>query len=74
MERRKSKNDWVGYKIIYSRNSSTRNDVEVIVDEKMKKRMIEKIRKIDRVIMVKEVIEDKVLNIVSAYNLQVKYE
>ena len=64
----------VGYKIIYSGRTSTRNGVGVILDEEMKGKMVEVIRKSDRVILVRVILENKVLNIVNAYAPQVGCE
>lgn len=55
------------YKIIYSSKTSTRKDIGVIEDEEMKGRVEEMVRKSDRVIMVKVVLKDKVLNIIGEY-------
>lgn len=46
---------------------STKSCVGVIVGEEMKEKVVDIVRKTDRVIMVKEVLRGKVLNIVSAY-------
>lgn len=49
------------------KDKCTRNGVGVIVDEEMKRRVIEMVENSDRVIMVKLVLGETVLNIVSAY-------
>lgn len=63
------------YKIKYLEKASTRNGIVVIVNEEMKERMVEVVEKNDYVItMVKVVVEDKVLNIICVYALQVGFE
>lgn len=47
--------------------ASTRNSVAGLVDEAIKLSIIEVIRKSERVVMVKIMLEDEILNIVSAY-------
>lgn len=49
-----------GYKITYTQEIRIQ---EMIVDEKMKRRIVEVARKSDRIIKVKVMLEDKVLNI-----------
>lgn len=55
------------YKIIYSSSNITRNGVGVILDEKMKIKLVDLGWKSDRIIMVNLVCEEKVLNLISAY-------
>jgi exonuclease III len=71
VERRNSKRE--GYKIIYSGRTNKRNGIGVIFDEKMKSKVVDVGRKIDRNIMVKLVFEKKLLNVISTYR-QVEYE
>lgn len=54
-----------GYKIIYSKKMSTRNGIGVIKGEEMKGIVVMVVKKSDRVIMVKVVSVNKLLNIVS---------
>ncbi|KAL4142689.1 hypothetical protein QTP88_005099 [Uroleucon formosanum] len=63
-----------GYKIIFSGRTSTRNGVGVILDKEMKIKVVDVERKSDRIIMVKLVGEEKVLNVISAYASQVSCE
>lgn len=68
LERRKAKVIGESYKIIFSGTTSIRNGVRVIIDEKVKSILVEVIRKSDRIIAVKLVLKEKVLNVVSVYS------
>ena len=46
----------------------------MILDEEMKGKVVEVIRKSDRIIKVRVILQDKVLNIVSAYVPQMRYK
>jgi exonuclease III len=59
------------YKIIYLGRTSTKNGVGVILGEKMKNKVVDERRKSDRIIMVKLIFEERVLNVISVYVLQV---
>jgi len=75
-KREKAKEIGDRYKIIYSGKTNTRNDVGVIMDKEMKSKVVDVVRKSDmkRVIVVKLIFEEKVLNVVSAYAPQVGCE
>jgi len=70
----KAKETREGYKIIYFGRTSTRNGVGVILDEEMKSKVVDVGKKSDRIMTVKLVFEEKVLNIVGAYVPQVGCE
>jgi len=74
MERRESKRNRKGvFDKILSR-TSTRNGVGVILDVEMKKNVVAVKRKINRIISVKLVCGEKVLNVIIAYTPQVECE
>jgi len=56
------------------RKTNTRNGVGVIMDEEMKDKIVKVVRKSDRVIVVKLIFEEKVLNVVGTYSPQVGCE
>ena len=56
-----------GYKLGYTGKVSHMNDVGIIVDEIWKKNVVEVYRSGDRVLSIKMVVEDDIINIISAY-------
>jgi len=74
MEREEEKEIGNGYKIIYSGKTSTKNGVGVVKDEEMKNKIVDVVRKGDRLIVVKLIFEEKFLSKVSAYAPQAECE
>ncbi|XP_037794930.1 craniofacial development protein 2-like [Penaeus monodon] len=64
MERRSIGN---GYKLFYYGTNNRRNGVGIILDPEMKKNVLEVNRKLDRLMRVKIQVENRIINIVSAY-------
>ncbi|PKU79532.1 ataxia telangiectasia mutated family protein [Dendrobium catenatum] len=63
--------DSLGFKLWYSGRSRTRNGVGVIIDKSLKDNVIKINRIGDRIIALKIVVDDKIVNIISAYAPQV---
>ena len=59
--------DNTGFKLWYTRTTSNRNGVGVLIDKSFKDGVVEVRRQGDRIILVKLVISDMVLNVISAY-------
>ena len=63
--------DSLGFKLWYSGKSRTRNGVGVIIDKSLKDNVIKINRIGDRILALKIVVDDKIVNIISAYAPQV---
>jgi exonuclease III len=63
--------DNTGFKLWYTGTTSNRNGVGVLIDKSLKDDVVEVRRQGDRIILVKLVISDMVLNVISAYAPQV---
>ena len=59
--------DNTGFKLWYTGTTSNQNGVGVLVDKSLKNGVVEMRRQWDRIILVKLVISDMVLNVISAY-------
>jgi hypothetical protein len=66
--------DNTGFKLWYTGTTSNRNGVGVLIDKSLKDGVVEVRRQGDRIILVKLVISDMVLNVISAYAPQVGHE
>ena len=60
-----------GYKLYYTEKLKNRNGVGIIVDRNFKEYVVKVTRKGDRIISLKLIIEDNIINIISAYAPQV---
>jgi len=60
-----------GYKIYYTGLDRRRNGVGIVVDKDLKDDVVTVSRKGDRIILVKLVLGDIIINIISVYDLQV---
>ena len=63
--------DNTGFKLWYIGTVANRNGVEVWIDKSLKNGVVGVRRQEDRIILVKLVVGDMVLNVISAYALQV---
>lgn len=63
-----------GKTLIYSRKTNTSNSEWMIFDAEMKGSVVKLIRKSNRVIVMRVIIENNLLNIVSTYAVQVGCE
>ena len=66
--------DNTGFKLWYTVTISNKNRVGVLIDKSPKDGVVEMKRQGDRIILVKLVISDMVLNIISAFAAQVGYD
>jgi exonuclease III len=66
--------DNTGFKLWYIGATSNRNGVGVLIDKSIKDGVVEVRRQGDRIILVKLVISDMVLNVISAYAPQVGHD
>ena len=55
------------YKLYYTEKLKNRNGVEIIVDMNFKEYIVKMTRKGDQIISLKLIIEDNIINIISAY-------
>jgi exonuclease III len=60
-----------GFKLWYTGTSSGRNDVSILIDKNLKDGVVDVRRQGDRIILVRLVIGDLVLNVISAYAPQI---
>ena len=60
--------DNTGFKLWYIGTSSNINGVGVLIDKSLKDGVVEVRRQVDRIILVKLVISDMVLNVISMYD------
>ena len=63
--------DNTGFKLWYTGTVTNRNEVGVLIDKSLKNSVVGVRRQGDRIILVKLVIGDMVLNVISAYAPQV---
>ena len=63
-----------GFKLWYTGTSANRNGVGVLIDKSLKDDVVDVRRRGDRIILVKLVVGDLVLNIISAYAPQVGHD
>ena len=66
--------DNTGFKLWYTGTTSNKNRVGVLIDKSLKDGVVEVRRQGDRIILVKLVISDMVLNVISAYAPQVGHD
>ena len=59
--------DNTGFKLWYTGTVTNRNEVEVLIDKGLKNSVVGVRRQGDRIILVKLVVGDMVLNVISAY-------
>ena len=59
--------DNTGFKLWYIQTTSNKNRVGVLIDKSLKDGVVEVRRQGDRIISIKLVISDMVLNVISAY-------
>ena len=62
----KAKDRVDGYKFFYARKN-TRNGVGIVVDEDLKKKIVEVIRLGDKIIAIKLMLEEDIIHIISTY-------
>ena len=60
-----------GFKLWYTGATSGRNGVDILIDRSLKDRVVEVRRRGDRIILVRMVVGDSALNVISAYAPQV---
>jgi hypothetical protein len=60
-----------GFKLWYTGTTSGRNSVDILIDKSLKDGVVDVRRQGDRIILVRLVIGDLVLNVISAYTPQV---
>src|SRR5262249_31539766 len=63
-----------GYKLWYINKSNFRNDVAIIIDKDLKDKVVEIKRKSDRILAMKLVLGEEILNVVSTYAPQIRLE
>jgi exonuclease III len=61
----------IGFKLWYSGSTGTRNGVGVLIDKSLQNGVVDVRRQRDRIIIVKLVVGTLVLDVISAYSLQV---
>ena len=66
--------DNTGFKLWYTGTTSNKNRVGVLIDKSLKDDVVEVRRQGDRIILVKLVISDMVLNVISVYALKVGHD
>ena len=59
--------DNTGFKLWYTGTTSNKNGVGVLIDKRLKDGVVEVRRQGDMIILVKPIISDMVLNVISAY-------
>jgi exonuclease III len=59
--------DNIGFKLWYTGKTSNINGARVLIDKSLKDGVVEVIRQGDRIILVKLVVSDMVVNVISAY-------
>ncbi|KAL4197014.1 hypothetical protein AMTRI_Chr04g186040 [Amborella trichopoda] len=60
-----------GYKLLYVGNDNNRNGLVIIVDEDLKDKVVIVKRIGDRILLIKVILAEEIINIISAYALQV---
>jgi exonuclease III len=61
----------ISFKLWYTENTSTKNDVDIVLDKSLKDGVVDIKRKRDMIILVKLFVGDLVFNIISAYIPQI---
>ena len=64
--------DNTGFKLWYTETVANKNRVEVLIDKSLKNSMVGVRRQGDKIILVKLVVGDMVLNVISAYAPQLR--
>jgi hypothetical protein len=59
------------FKLWYTGNMSTKNDVGIVLDKSLKDRVVDIKRQGDKIILVKLLIGDLIFNVISAYAPQI---
>jgi exonuclease III len=59
-----------GFKLWYTGTTSGRNGVDILIDRSLKNEVVDVRRQGDRIILVKLVVGDSALNVISAYPLR----
>lgn len=67
MDRGQNKKNWDGYKIFYTGKTSGKNGVGVILNETIKAKEVEVIRKSNYIIAIKLLLEASIVNVISVY-------
>lgn len=67
MDRGQNKKNWFGYKIFYTGKTSGKNGVGVILNEALKAKKVEVIKKSDYIITIKLLLEASIVNVISVY-------
>jgi hypothetical protein len=60
-----------GFKLWYTGNTSTKNDVDIVLNKSLKDVVVDIKRQRDMIILVKLLVEDLVFNVISAYTPQI---
>jgi hypothetical protein len=60
-----------GFKLWYTGNTSTKNDVDIVLNKSLKDGVVDIKRQRDMIILVKLLVEDLVFNVISAYTPQI---
>jgi hypothetical protein len=60
-----------GFKLWYTGNTSTKNDVGIVLDKSLKDRVVDIKRQGDWIILVKLIVGDLAFNVISAYATQI---
>jgi isocitrate dehydrogenase len=60
-----------GFKLWYTRNTSTKNGVGIVLDKRLKDGVVDIKRQGDMIILVKLLVGDLVFNVISAYASQI---
>jgi hypothetical protein len=57
----------IGFKLCYTGNTSTKNDVGIVLDKSLKDGVVDIKRQGDMIILVKLFVGDLIFNVISAY-------
>jgi exonuclease III len=60
-----------GFKLWYTGNTSTNNDVDIVLDKSLKDEVVDIRRQEDKIILVKLLVGDLIFNVISAYAPQI---
>jgi hypothetical protein len=63
-----------GFQLWYTKNTSTKNDVAIVLDKSFKDGVVDIKRQADMIILVKLLAEDLIFNVISAYALSNRYQ
>jgi exonuclease III len=67
----KAKVEDIGFKLWYTGNTSTKNDVGIVLDKSLKDGVVDIKRQEDKIILVKLLVGDLIFNVISAYAPQI---